>query len=123
MGITFKCNTCGNLHGARVETCGMCGSRDVQQLFEERPDTLPPVAPLGFNPKEIGEKVIDRIGEKLDAVAESLVDFLEQGTRFFHHGAEWFRSNTDTVRDPVDPLRGPKWPEGPKVEGQPGSKP
>jgi len=26
---TFKCQNCGNLHGAPVETCGMCGSASV----------------------------------------------------------------------------------------------
>lgn len=37
---TFKCNNCGNLHGARVENCGMCGSEDVA-LMNETPNAPP----------------------------------------------------------------------------------
>jgi len=35
---TFKCQDCGNLHGAPVETCGMCGSPAVSLVV----DTMPP---------------------------------------------------------------------------------
>jgi hypothetical protein len=46
--MIFKCNACGNLHGARVESCGMCGSQDVA-LVQEIPPTQPP-PPAGDAP-------------------------------------------------------------------------
>ena len=36
---TFQCQTCGNLHGAPVETCGICGSSAV--AFMPEPGTAP----------------------------------------------------------------------------------
>lgn len=107
----FKCMTCGNLHGAAVESCGMCHSGAIEQLHEEptTPGTLPPPA----LPPEFAagaEKMID----------EGLIDFLHSGSTFFRAGADWFRSNTDTKRDPLTPAD--KWPatsspSSPTVDG------
>lgn len=122
----FKCKTCGNLHGAAVESCGMCHSGDIEQVHEEptTPGTLPPAAGLPPEFAAGADRMIELMRERLDDVAEGLIDFLHSGSSFFRAGAEWFRSNTDTKRDPVNPeLRGPQWPDSPKVEGKPSSKP
>lgn len=120
----FKCTNCGNLHGAAVETCGMCHSAAIEQVHEEptTPGTLPP---SGGIPPEFAagaDRMVELLRERLDDVAEGLIDFLHSGSTFFRAGADWFRSNTDTVRDPASPpnpeLRSDKWPESPKVEGK-----
>lgn len=112
----FKCNQCQNLHGARVEACGMCGSQDVALVQ----DTLPPAPGLPPEFSAGAEKVVELLRERLDDVAEGLIDFLHSGSSFFRAGAEWFRSNTETKRDPANPeLRGPQWPgpSSPTVDG------
>lgn len=107
---TFKCNNCGNLHGARVDNCGSCGSPDVP-ILQENPPTLPPPPLAGIDP------------EQAEEVTEALIDCLTNAASFFRAGAEWFRSNTDTKRDPLNPdLRGEKWPGGPSSPTVDGKK-
>jgi hypothetical protein len=99
---TFKCRTCGNLHGAKVENCGICGSADVA-LLPETPATLPPPPIPGIDP------------EQTEEITDALIECLSNAAAFFRAGAEWFRANTDTKRDPwpASPP-GPTVVEGPK---------
>lgn len=48
MGVVFKCRACGNLHGAQVSNCGICGSAAVELVPEERTTDAPPggIAPM-----------------------------------------------------------------------------
>jgi hypothetical protein len=80
----FKCQQCGNLHGAPVEACGMCGSPSVVAVDEQGNAFPGPGTPQPA-----------RLPPAVDSpeVSEALLGFL-------HAGAAFFRANTPTVRDP-----------------------
>lgn len=123
--MVFKCNACGNLHGARVESCGMCGSQDVALVV----DTLPPppvttpdavaaavdpvAAALGPLFEKAFEYVRDRDeartdrlqrlddaeDERREAVAVAVTGVCSALTELAKAGTAWLRQQTPTVRD------------------------
>jgi len=66
----YKCADCGNLHGARVDSCGMCGSLKVA-ASEEAPPSAPPSAPPDFD-----------LGPLVGRLVEALIELADAGTTF-----------------------------------------
>jgi hypothetical protein len=86
---TFQCQACGNLHGAPVEACGMCGNPAVMLVPDDTPAPAGPTAPGTATPAT----PLGMTAEQTDQVHEALIDFLTSGAAFF-------RQNTPTVREP-----------------------
>ena len=130
----FKCNDCGNLHGARVDNCGMCGSLAVVLLDERTPKTMPPSAGEGEPPhlpppdqffaelKPLFEKAFAYVRERdqdredrlraLDAAederrelkATAVVELCSALTDLARAGVDFLRQNAPTKRDPATPV-------------------
>lgn len=125
--MVFKCNNCGNLHGARVENCGMCGSQEVS-LVVDTPKTLPPpplspegvaaavdpvAAALGPLFEKAFEYVRDRDeartdrlqrlddaeDERREAVSVAVIGMCSAVSDLAKAGTAWLRQQTPTVRD------------------------
>lgn len=77
MATVYKCRDCGNLHGAVVSTCGVCGSGNVSS------DAPAPESKLLMDPE----------------VRAQLIGLLNAAWHFFDAAAEWYRQNTDDVVD------------------------
>jgi hypothetical protein len=70
---TFKCNACGNLHGARVDNCGMCGSQEVA-LLPDVPPTEPPPPPRADALPSSADAA--SIGDVLKPLFEDALDYV-----------------------------------------------
>lgn len=82
MGTVFRCTDCGNLHGARVDACGMCGSQAIVFV----PDTVPP--PPGL--------------EGLAAVSEERgAELVDAAIDFFRCLSAWVRQQGVDVPPPA----------------------
>jgi hypothetical protein len=95
-GMVFKCERCGNLHGARVDACGVCGSGAVALLIEAQGK---PCGDDGLTPEVQPDLQLD--------FTIAAIDLMRAATT-------WFRQGTPTERDP---LRGDKFPgSGQRIE-------
>src|SRR6476620_10707189 len=85
MGTVFRCTDCGNLHGARVDASGMCGSQAIVSV----PDTVPP-------------------GPGLEGLAgvtdERGADLVDAAIEFFRSFSAWVRAQgVDVPHPPTTP--------------------
>lgn len=96
--MVFKCDKCGNLHGAPVTTCGMCGSGAVSLVLEKQAASADVFLP--------------------DVTPDLQLDFTISAIDLMRAATAWLRQSTPTVREPEsDPLTSDKWPgSGQRVE-------
>jgi hypothetical protein len=88
MGVVFKCGDCGNLHGAHVTTCGMCGSANVALLQDEH------------GPQQ-SRALASIAGEREAEFTDAAIDLLRSMAR-------WFKQATPPETNPE--LRNESWP-------------
>jgi hypothetical protein len=127
--MVFKCNACGNLHGARVESCGMCGSQDVA-LVVEIPPTVPPPPHAASSPspdafletfgplferafayvRQRDEDREDRLraldnaeDERRETRSTAVVELCSALTDLARAGVDFLRQVAPTKRDPQNP--------------------
>jgi hypothetical protein len=70
MGVVFKCQACGNLHGAQVRNCGICGSAAVVLVPEEEAERAKTDAPPDGIPKM--DPVLVDLSERLATLFERM---------------------------------------------------
>jgi len=81
----YKCRDCGNLHGAVVQTCGMCGSGNVASDAPPEPPT---------EAQQLKDSLLR--DEEFRAGVKSLV---MAAFHFFDAGAAWFSANTPEIEE------------------------
>ena len=130
--MIFKCNACGNLHGARVESCGMCGSQDVALVVETPPTDRPPAAspPSSASPDVFFSETIaplferalayvrqrdedreDRLraldtaeDERRETRSTAVVELCGALTDLARAGVDFLRQAATTKREPASPV-------------------
>lgn len=128
--MIFKCNACGNLHGARVESCGMCGSQDVALVVETPPTVPPPPHTESFPGPDVFAETIgplferalsyvkqrdedreDRLraldsaeDERRETRSTAVVELCGALTDLARAGVDFLRQAATTKRDPASPV-------------------
>ena len=95
MGVVFKCGDCGNLHGAHVTACGMCGSANVALLQDDQGPHQSRARPV-------------IAGERDEEFTDAAIDLLRSMARWFKHSTPEATPPEEKKTNPE--LRNEQWP-------------